>query len=77
MLFTVTTSHKQFHTVGEGCGCVLQDEEIRQGVKQYSEWPTYPQLYANSELVGGCDIILEMSGTGDLLGVVQSSMAGS
>ena len=39
----------------------LQDEDIRQGVKQHSEWPTYPQLYVDAELVGGCDIILELS----------------
>lgn len=45
---------------------VLQDEEIRQGVKVYSEWPTFPQLYANSELVGGCDIIEELASTGEL-----------
>jgi monothiol glutaredoxin len=52
--------------------CGLQDEEIRQGVKEYSDWPTYPQLYANSELIGGCDIILDMSSKGELLAVVQS-----
>lgn len=44
----------------------MQDEEIRQGVKVYSEWPTFPQLYANSELVGGCDIIEELASTGEL-----------
>lgn len=44
----------------------MQDEEIRQGVKEYSEWPTFPQLYANSELVGGCDIIEELASTGEL-----------
>ena len=54
---------------------VVQDEEIRQGVKQYSEWPTYPQLYADAELVGGCDIILEMAGKGELLGLLQSGAA--
>lgn len=40
---------------------VLSDEEIRQGLKKYSDWPTYPQLYVNSELLGGLDIIKEMS----------------
>ena len=54
---------------------MLQDEEVRQGVKQYSEWPTYPQLYADAELVGGCDIILEMAGKGELRSVVQSGAA--
>lgn len=40
---------------------ILSDEEIRQGLKKYSDWPTYPQLYVNSELLGGLDIIKEMS----------------
>ena len=53
----------------------LQDEDIRQGVKQHSEWPTYPQLYVDAELVGGCDIILEMAGKGELLGLLQSGAA--
>ena len=39
---------------------VLEDEEIRQGIKDYSEWPTIPQLYIKGEFVGGCDIITEM-----------------
>ena len=45
---------------------VLQDPEIRQGIKQYSEWPTIPQLYVKGEFVGGCDIIREMFETGEL-----------
>ncbi|GIL63217.1 hypothetical protein Vafri_17346 [Volvox africanus] len=45
---------------------ILQDEEIRQGLKEYSNWPTYPQLYVKGELVGGCDIVTEMVGTGEL-----------
>lgn len=53
----------------------MQDDEIRQGVKKYSDWPTYPQLYANAELLGGCDIILEMAASGELATVVQSSIA--
>jgi len=40
---------------------VLSDEEIRQGLKKYSDWPTYPQLYVKGELLGGLDIIKEMS----------------
>ncbi len=39
---------------------VLEDDEIRQGIKDYSEWPTIPQLYVKGEFVGGCDIITEM-----------------
>jgi len=45
---------------------ILSDEEIRQGLKEYSEWPTYPQLYVNAELVGGCDIVTEMHESGEL-----------
>jgi len=44
----------------------LGDDEVRQGLKEYSNWPTYPQLYAGGELVGGCDIILEMAAGGEL-----------
>ena len=39
---------------------VLDDEEIRNGIKEYSNWPTIPQLYVNEEFVGGCDIVREM-----------------
>ena len=45
---------------------VLQDMEIRQGIKTYSDWPTIPQLYVNGEFVGGCDIVREMYETGEL-----------
>jgi len=45
---------------------ILDDEDIRQGVKEYSEWPTFPQLYVNGELVGGCDIMTEMHESGEL-----------
>jgi Grx4 family monothiol glutaredoxin len=45
---------------------ILSDEEVRQGLKAYSNWPTYPQLYSKGELVGGCDIILEMHESGEL-----------
>ena len=45
---------------------VLQDPTIRQGIKEYSNWPTIPQLYVKGELVGGCDIVREMFQTGEL-----------
>jgi monothiol glutaredoxin len=45
---------------------VLEDMEIREGVKAYSNWPTIPQLYVKGEFVGGCDIIREMYETGEL-----------
>ncbi len=50
-----------YHTVD-----VLSDPEVRSGMKEYSDWPTFPQLYVGAELVGGCDIITEMAGTGEL-----------
>ncbi len=45
---------------------VLQDEEIRQGIKDYANWPTIPQLYINGEFVGGSDIMTEMYQSGEL-----------
>ncbi|MFU8822812.1 Grx4 family monothiol glutaredoxin [Yoonia sp.] len=45
---------------------VLADEEIRQGIKEFSDWPTIPQLYVKGEFVGGCDIITEMTLSGEL-----------
>ena len=45
---------------------VLEDESIRNGIKEYSDWPTIPQLYVKGEFVGGCDIIKEMYESGDL-----------
>jgi monothiol glutaredoxin len=45
---------------------VLENDELRQGIKTYSDWPTIPQLYVKGEFVGGCDIIREMSQSGEL-----------
>ncbi|KAF5300494.1 hypothetical protein FQA39_LY02293 [Lamprigera yunnana] len=45
---------------------ILTDEEVRQGLKTYSDWPTYPQLYVNGDLIGGLDIIKEIQATGEL-----------
>ena len=45
---------------------VLQDQEIRQGIKEYSDWPTIPQLYVKGEFVGGSDIMMEMYEAGEL-----------
>ncbi|XP_026558100.1 glutaredoxin-related protein 5, mitochondrial [Pseudonaja textilis] len=46
---------------------VLQDPDLRQGIKNYSNWPTIPQVYLNGEFVGGCDILLQMHQSGDLV----------
>jgi monothiol glutaredoxin len=57
---------------------VLQDAEIRQGIKAYSEWPTIPQLYVKGEFVGGSDIMMEMFESGELqqlIGAPQESGA--
>jgi monothiol glutaredoxin len=45
---------------------VFEDEAIRQGIKEYADWPTIPQLYINGEFIGGCDILTEMHGNGEL-----------
>ena len=52
---------------------VLQDPDIREGIKQYASWPTIPQLYVNGEFVGGCDILKEMYQSGEL----QKLLAGA
>ncbi len=51
----------KFHDVN-----VLEDEEIRSGIKEYGNWPTIPQLYINKQLVGGSDIMMEMYQSGEL-----------
>ncbi|PIS11583.1 MAG: monothiol glutaredoxin, Grx4 family [Bdellovibrio sp. CG10_big_fil_rev_8_21_14_0_10_47_8] len=51
----------EFHTVN-----VLEDQEIREGIKAYGNWPTIPQLYVKKQLVGGSDIMMEMYQTGEL-----------
>ena len=52
---------------------VLADEDIRQGIKDYSDWPTIPQLYVKGEFVGGCDIITEMTLSGELDTLLEQS----
>ncbi|MDV2077356.1 Grx4 family monothiol glutaredoxin [Marinobacter xestospongiae] len=52
---------------------ILDNQELREALKVYSSWPTYPQLYINGELVGGCDIILELSESGELETMVKAA----
>ncbi len=52
---------------------VLQDPALRDGIKEYSEWPTIPQLYVKGEFVGGCDIIREMAANGELTGLFEQN----
>ena len=53
---------------------ILSDPEIRQGLKEYSNWPTFPQLYVSGELVGGCDIMTELFQKGELQKLIAKAM---
>ncbi|WP_372964797.1 Grx4 family monothiol glutaredoxin [Marinobacter sp.] len=53
---------------------ILDNQELREALKVYSSWPTYPQLYIGGELVGGCDIVLEMSESGELTKMVKDAV---
>jgi monothiol glutaredoxin len=50
---------------------IFEDEEIRQGLKEYSKWPTFPQLYVKGELIGGSDIVIEMYHSGELKSLLE------
>lgn len=50
---------------------ILADQEMREGLKEHSRWPTYPQLYVDGQLVGGCDIVREMHARGELAAVLK------
>ncbi|MBB3764189.1 Grx4 family monothiol glutaredoxin [Sphingomicrobium lutaoense] len=63
-------SNVEFETVD-----VLQDQEIRQGIKEYSDWPTIPQLYVKGEFVGGSDIMMEMFESGELQALLSVEKA--
>ncbi|KAI4264213.1 MAG: hypothetical protein L6R42_000679 [Xanthoria sp. 1 TBL-2021] len=52
---------------------VLENEELRQGLKEYSDWPTIPQLYLQKEFVGGCDILMSMHQNGELAKVLEKN----
>ncbi|VEU23895.1 DEKNAAC105089 [Brettanomyces naardenensis] len=54
---------------------VLEDPDLRTGIKEYSDWPTIPQLYVSSEFVGGCDIIMSMAQSGELAEVLEKANA--
>ena len=65
-----TCGVEQPYTVNE-----LEDPEIRQGIKEYANWPTIPQLYVNGEFVGGCDIMIEMYQSGELQKMLEKATA--
>tara|TARA_B100000965_G_C19056886_1_gene526130 strand:+ start:65 stop:373 length:309 start_codon:yes stop_codon:yes gene_type:complete len=50
---------------------VLENQSLREGIKQFSDWPTIPQLYVNKEFIGGCDIVKEMYENGELKKILQ------
>lgn len=56
-----------------GSADVLADPEIRQGIKDFSNWPTVPQLYVDGQFIGGCDIMIEMFESGELQKVISGS----
>lgn len=51
---------------------ILEDDNLRQGLKEFSHWPTFPQLYVKGKLVGGCDIVREMYASGELKSLLQN-----
>ena len=55
---------------------IFEDPEIREGLKQYSNWPTFPQLYVSGELIGGCDIVVEMFHSGELYDILGAEKPG-
>jgi monothiol glutaredoxin len=52
---------------------IFEDQEVREALKEYSNWPTYPQLYINGELVGGCDIIVDLHNKGELQDMLEKA----
>ena len=52
---------------------VLESDEMREGIKKYSNWPTIPQLYVKKEFIGGCDIVIEMFESGELLELLNTN----
>jgi monothiol glutaredoxin len=54
---------------------VLSDYDIRQGIKEYSNWPTIPQVYVNGEFIGGSDILIELYQTGELQQMIELALA--
>jgi len=52
---------------------ILEDNELREGLKEYADWPTFPQLWVGSKLIGGCDIVLDMHEAGELDAALKGS----
>ncbi|WP_271254743.1 Grx4 family monothiol glutaredoxin [Pseudanabaena sp. Chao 1811] len=54
---------------------ILEDNDLRQGLKEFSSWPTFPQVYIDGEFIGGCDIVMELNNRGELAQIVQEAIA--
>lgn len=54
---------------------IFEDPEMRDALKEYSNWPTYPQLYINGELIGGCDIVMDLYNKGELQNLLATAKA--
>tara|TARA_A100001015_G_scaffold313190_1_gene419900 strand:+ start:1770 stop:2087 length:318 start_codon:yes stop_codon:yes gene_type:complete len=67
---TVTNLLKHLDVKFKGVN-VLEDDNLRQGIKEFSDWPTIPQLYINKEFIGGCDIVKEMFEKGELKKILE------
>ncbi|KAH8399699.1 hypothetical protein KR215_000182 [Drosophila sulfurigaster] len=63
----------RMHGVQYDAHDVLQNEALRQGIKEFTDWPTIPQVFINGEFVGGCDILLQMHQSGDLIEELQKA----
>lgn len=55
---------------------IFEDQELREALKEYSNWPTYPQLYIGGELIGGCDIIIDLYNKGELVKMLSAANSG-
>ena len=56
---------------------ILEDQEKREGIKAYSQWPTIPQVYVDGKFIGGCDIVRELHASGELQRIVKDAFAGA
>ena len=72
-----THASAQAQKVSFGTFDILTDEEVRQGLKTFSNWPTYPQLYADGKLLGGLDVVKELQEEGELLDSLPAAAVGA
>jgi len=66
-----------FNTIGHPyeTANILEDGDLRIGMKEFSSWPTFPQVYVGGEFVGGCDIVMELNASGELAKIVEKAIA--